>query len=75
MKAAARRLLGRLAWPAGGYGCPGDGCPGVFRTPGRAGEHGWVARTIGSHDAAPQRAFLRERNRQARQLRRYGRTR
>jgi hypothetical protein len=57
------------------YGCPGDECDGLFRTPERAGEHAWVARTIGSHDVAPQRAFLRKRNRQARQLRRHGVTR
>jgi hypothetical protein len=55
-----------------GWGCPGDGCSGVFRTPGRADEHGWVARTIGSHEVAPQRRFLRKRDRIARDLRRRG---
>jgi hypothetical protein len=54
------------------WGCPGDGCDGIFFSPARASEHAWVARTIGSHDVQPQRRFLRERNRQ---LQRHGRTR
>jgi hypothetical protein len=54
------------------WGCPGDGCDGLFRTSRRADEHGWVARTIGSHEAAPQRRFLRKRDRIARDLRRRG---
>ena len=54
------------------YGCPGDGCSGIFRSPERASEHAWVAKTIGSHDVRPQRRFLRERNRTARQLRKRG---
>lgn len=54
------------------YGCPGDGCDGFFRRAAQAEEHAWVARVTGSHDVAPQRRFLRERNRQARQLRRRG---
>jgi hypothetical protein len=57
------------------WGCPGDECDGIFRTQEQAAEHGWVARVTGSHDVQPQRRFLRERNRQARQLRRRGRTR
>jgi len=57
------------------WGCPGDGCSGIFRTPGQANEHAWVTRTIGTHDAPAQRRFLRRRNRQARQLRRRGVTR
>jgi hypothetical protein len=69
-----RALWQRLTW-TDGYGCPGDGCSGAFRTPDRAAEHAWVAKTIGSHDVQPQRRFLRERDRQARQLRRHGRTR
>lgn len=54
------------------YGCPGDGCDGFFRRAAQAEEHAWVARVTGSHDVAPQRRFLRERNRQARQLGRRG---
>lgn len=56
-------------------GCPDDGCDGLFRRPAQAEEHAWVARVTGSHDVAPQRRFLRERNRQARQLGRRGVTR
>jgi hypothetical protein len=55
-----------------GWSCPGDGCSGIFRSPERASEHAWVAKTIGSHDVRPQRRFLRERNRTARQLRKRG---
>jgi hypothetical protein len=74
MRAAVRDWWRRLA-RADGFGCPGDGCSGLFATLDRASEHAWVARTTGSHDVGPQRRFLRERNRQARQLRRCGRTR
>ena len=54
------------------WGCPGDGCDGFFRTLSQASEHAMVAKVIGSHDVQPQRRFLRERNRVARQLRRRG---
>jgi len=61
------------------WGCPGDGCSGIFRTPEQASEHAGIARVIGSHEVAPQRRARRERDRAARQLhqqaRRAGRSR
>jgi hypothetical protein len=70
-----RALWQRVTTLPATWDCPGGGCDGFFPSPERANEHAWVARTIGSHDVAPQRAFLRKRDRQARQLRRHGRTR
>jgi len=70
-----REMWRRLTTLPATWDCPGDGCDGFFRSPERASEHAWVARTTGSHEVQPQRRFLRERNRQARQLRRHGRTR
>jgi len=60
--------------PSRGYlvrwGCPGDGCSGIFRTPEQAEDHGSIARVIGSHEAGPQRRARRARSQAARQLRR-----
>lgn len=72
---AVRELWRRMTTLPAAWDCPGGGCDGIFRSPERANEHAWVARAIGSHDVQPQRRFLRERNRQAGQLRRHGRTR
>lgn len=71
-----RKLWGRLnePRPSRGYilrwGCPGDGCDGLFKTSERARDHLAIAQVIGSHEPAPQRRARRERSRAAKQLRR-----
>lgn len=66
MRAGVARAWARLTE---GWGCPGDGCSGIFSSPDKAQDHARIARVIGSHEVAPQRRARRARSRAARQLR------
>jgi hypothetical protein len=48
-----------------GWGCPGDGCGGSFRSPERAAEHAVRSQARGTHDNRTAREVFRDR-RQAR---------
>jgi hypothetical protein len=70
-----RKLWEKLNKPREGrrgftaWGCPGDGCDGIFRTPAQAADHGKIAWITGLHEAGPQRRARRARSQAERQLR------
>lgn len=70
-----RKLISLLAGLNKAWGCPGDGCDGIFRTREQAEDHGRIARVVArtrpgtAHDTGPQRRARRSRGQALRQLR------